>query len=304
MLACAIMGNSVIARERVVITRLPTLTPTPSGVSTPLPDSGLAPIEDLAPVATPVVEPTPILVDIPLTNFTSETPGWMLTGSRIYSDQTENSVLLYGDIVNETGSVQEVTLVTGAFFDPQGQLIAGTGGGRGLLAGSDYPGREPVPFELIVPGMQNIAKVNLRIEAQPSSETPRQDFEFADLHETNENNNYCVGGTYRSQGGELQQYLVIVLVLYNNQDNLINFADYSADPSAIVTDPPESLKCVLRPSIRLSLVTNYEPGDSEIFCHTLPPRCLIWQRFLKKRRALPPIIRAASSAEKPCSSRT
>jgi hypothetical protein len=93
--------------------------------------------------------------------------------------------------------------------------------------------------------MPNIAHLNLRIETQPSNETPRQGFEFADLHQTQEGNDYCLAGTFQYTGDPLQQYVVIAAVLYNNQNQLLNFAEYTTEPADLVSGQPGEFKvCV------------------------------------------------------------
>ena len=92
-----------------------------------------------------------------------------------------------------------------------------------------------MPFELIVFDIQSIADFNLDVISRPSSETPRQDFEFSDIDPSNEEGDYCLAGKLRNPGGQLLDYLLIVAVLYNDQDNVINFDTYD-EPS------PEDVK--------------------------------------------------------------
>ena len=65
----------------------------------------------------------------------------------------------------------------------------------------------------------------------------------------NEEGIYCVGGTLRNPGGELQVYLVVVVVLYDNQDRIVNFGDYNEPCCYTFSDPangnlPYVLFCV------------------------------------------------------------
>ena len=146
---------------------------------------------------------------------------------RVYTDQYEDGLLLYGDLINNTESPQALALITGTFYDDQGQVIANEDSIYDYWPPVDaIPPGGRMPFELIVDGIQGDAKSSLRVEAEPSSESPRQDFEFSDLNQWNEGDVYCVGGTLRNPGGELQGYLVIVAVLYDDQGNVVNFGDY------------------------------------------------------------------------------
>jgi hypothetical protein len=84
-----------------------------------------------------------------------------------------------------------------------------------------------MPFELTVVGIQSAANFILSVEAEPSSKPFHQDFTFSDLSQWVEEDIYCVEGTLHNQGSELQDHMVIVAVLYDDQNNVINFGDYS-----------------------------------------------------------------------------
>jgi hypothetical protein len=153
-----------------------------------------------------------------------QTAGWSFASLR--SIAGEDGLLVFGDMINNTGTSQELNVVSGVFYDGQGQVIAGDRDVEGewpievVLPG----GR--VPFKLVVNGIQGVANFELGVEANPSGITPRQDFEFVDLSQSREAGKYCVTGRLQNLGGELEEYLVIVAVLYNDQDKAINFDDY------------------------------------------------------------------------------
>jgi hypothetical protein len=157
---------------------------------------------------------------------TVESPGWSFAGVRVYTDQYQDGLLLYGDLINNTGTSQELMRVTGTFYYAQGQVIADEESTYDYWTVGILPPAGRVPFELTVDGIQGAAKFKLRVEAEPSNESPRQDFEFSDLDQWNEEDVYCVEGMVRNPGGELQDYLAIVAVLYDNQDRVVNFGDY------------------------------------------------------------------------------
>jgi hypothetical protein len=145
-------------------------------------------------------------------------------------------MLLYGDIINNTGSSQLLKYVTATFYDAQGQVIP-------PVAITDYwpteaipPGGQ-VPFELNVAGVPSAADFDLSVEATPSDQTPRQNFEFSDLSQSNEGGAYCLSGSLRDQGDEPQEYLVIVAILYDPQNNVVNFGDYyESDPQGEIDE--------------------------------------------------------------------
>jgi len=156
-----------------------------------------------------------------------ETPGWSLAGVRVHTDQYEEGLLVYGDLVNNTGSSQALDLITGTFYDGQGQVIANQENVYDYwpLVEAIPPGGR-VPFELIVDGINDAANYMLNVEAEPSSESPRQNFEFSELSQWVEEDDYCVGGVIQGAGDSVQYYLVIVAVLYDEQSSVVNFGDY------------------------------------------------------------------------------
>jgi len=188
----------------------PTHTPIPNPMDSPIPTFQPSPTSP-PPTVPPAIEP----------------PGWSLASVRLSTDQ-EEGLVLYGDLINNTGSPQALALITGTFYNDQGQVVAGEDSVHDYWPAVDaIPSGGRLPFELTVDGIQGDARFTLRVEAELSSESPRQDFEFADLKQWNEEGVYCVGGTLRNPGGELQVYLVVVVVLYDNQDRVVNFGDYN-----------------------------------------------------------------------------
>ena len=88
---------------------------------------------------------------------------------------------MYGEMVNNTGSSQELTLVSGAFYDAQGQLIAGEESIIDYWPVDIIPPGGRLPFELTVLEIENAANFDLSVQSQPSGQTPHQNFEFSDL---------------------------------------------------------------------------------------------------------------------------
>lgn len=214
----------------------PTDTPGAATATSPLspdtPTTGLTPTPGPAasthiPIPSPTDSPTPAPQPSPTVPPAVEPPGWSLAGVRLYNEQ-EKGLLLYGDLINSTGSPQALTLITGTFYDDQGRVIAAEERVYDYWPPVDaIPSGGRLPFELGVNGLQGDARFTLRVEAEPSSESPRQDFEFSDLSQWNEEDVYCVRGALQNPDGGLQDYLVIVAVLYDDQDRVVNFGDYS-----------------------------------------------------------------------------
>jgi hypothetical protein len=83
-----------------------------------------------------------------------------------------------------------------------------------------------VPYKLIIEGIQDTADFTVSVKTEPSSENPRQDFEFFDLSQSEQTEKYCVTGRLRNLGGELEEYLVLVAVLFDGQDKVVSYGDY------------------------------------------------------------------------------
>lgn len=226
----------------------PTHTPTTSNDATssnlefvsdtvPPPASPEATATETAwPTDTPTATATPTLTPPAPPTATPLPEGWVFSGVRASDNQDQHSLLLYGNLINNTGVTQDLAFMIGKFYDAQGQGLLDR------LKFVDWPvktvpqgGR--VPFELTVTSLENVSTFELDVEARPSSNAPRQDFEFSDLNPANGPDNYCVAGTLRNPGSELQDFLTIVAVLYNGQDQVINFDDYyKYYPQGLVND--------------------------------------------------------------------
>ncbi len=168
---------------------------------------------------------------------------------RIDADQYDKGLLLYGTLINNTETAQELEFVTGTFYDAQGQIIAGEANTDAYWpAYAVAPGGGSMPFELLVTGINSAADFDLSLEAISSSEIPRQDFEITDLDQRHDVDDYCVAGTLRNPGSELQDYLVIAVVLYDNRDNVVNFGDEQApDPRQVVGEQTYNFEICLGP---------------------------------------------------------
>lgn len=233
-LACGLLGSAPQSTpDRVNIqarlTRLPTFTPTAdSNAATTMMGAGSAgsvpslsspiPVNTVpAPAGTPTATVTPIF---------ESSGGWSFASVQIYPDQYRDGLLLYGDVVNNTDSAQELVLVTGTFYDAQGQVIASEDWANGYWPVEIIPPGGRVPIELTVDGIESVANFDFNVETKPSSQTPRQDFEFLDLKQWSEEDTYCLTGRVRNLGGELQDYVVIMVTLYDYQGEVINFGHH------------------------------------------------------------------------------
>jgi|GEM_PF-1905264 len=204
----------------------PTSTPTVTPTKTPVPTS--TPMETPLPTSTP----TPTTIPTPLPK------DWLFNAVQIYPDPDKGRLLLYGNLVNNTELPQEIISIVGAFLDDQGEVIASTG-----LADAYWPGfvvspGGSMPFELKVKGIENAADYTLSVEAEPNGDVPRENFEFSDLKPDQDGDDYCVEGEFKNPGSGLRDYLVLTAVLFNGQDNVVNFGHYSVYyPEGVEADP-------------------------------------------------------------------
>jgi uncharacterized protein YgiM (DUF1202 family) len=206
----------------------PLLTSAPPA-PTPVP----FPTETAIPVDTPI--PTPLPED------------WVFAGVQLTPKLDGSGLLVHGNLLNNTGNAQELALVTGTFYDEQGQVVA-DGNTTDYWPVAGIPQGGQVPFELVVPGLTSVANFDLRVDAQPGGTIPRQDFEFFDLNAANTGEDYCVGGKLRNPGDKLASYLVIVAVIYDEQGNVINYYDlYNQSPQDLVGDQTADFEICVNP---------------------------------------------------------
>lgn len=180
------------------------------------------------PIITPINVPTllPTLTATVISQPTPNTSGWSFASIRADTSQEEDNLLLYGNVINTSNSTQEVGFVTGIFYDTQGQVIADEQNTYDYWVAKFVPPGGQMPFELTVSGIQNAANLNLRVQSEPSNATPRQDFDFLDVTASNEAGDYCLSGRLRNSADELEEYLIFVAVLYDGQNQVINFGEY------------------------------------------------------------------------------
>lgn len=225
-IANEIDSSTLLDTPTTVPTDTPTSTPTVTPTETPVPSSTSTepPLPTSTP--TPTATPTPLPKD------------WLFNGVHIYPDPNKGRLLLYGNLVNNTELPQELISIVGTFLDEQDQVIATTS-----LADAYWPGfvvspGGSMPFEVTVKGIESAANYTLSVEAQPSGDVPREDFEFSNLKQAQDGDDYCVEGEFKNSGDGLRDYLVLTAVLFNGQDNVVNFGHYSVYyPEGVEADP-------------------------------------------------------------------
>lgn len=211
-------GGVVLPPTASAPTATPTPAPTKIPTATPLP---------------PTATPLPV-VDAPPINETE----WTFTGLRTDTSQLKRGMMLYGNLVNNAATPQELNLVTATFYDSSGNVIAERKDISAYWPGNTVPADGgSMPFQLLVNGIEGASDFDLNLGASTDSRTPRQDFEFTDVYQSYGAGGYCVDGYLHNNGNPLQEYLVITVVLYDDEDNVINFQDEQiAGPTRIVGD--------------------------------------------------------------------
>ena len=206
--------NTAVSQAESPTPNPPTATPIqPLPTDTPTP-------------APPTATETPLPTDTPTPTATPTPQDWAFTAVRLAPNPTGGGLLLYGNLTNNTGIIQEIISVNGVFYNAQDELIASTGSADAYWPGFVVTPNQSMPFALTINGINEAAQFDLNVEAQPSNEDVRQDFNFSDLNQRNKNDSYCLEGEVRSQNNKLEQYLIIALVLYDDQDKVINFDNY------------------------------------------------------------------------------
>jgi len=206
--------------------------PTPVNVGTPLANSMLTSASAETPIAA-LAQPAP-------------SSGWSFANVQIIN---QDSVMVLGNMVNNTGVTQLISDVTGTFYDNQGQVTPGQHDTYDYWPVEVVPSGGQVPFELTAYDIQRAERVELSVVSQPSNQRPRQDFDSLNVTSVDIGGNYCISGNLHNSEGQLQDYLVVVAVIFNDQDKIINFdSDASAHPADVVGDRTFDFEVCLDPS--------------------------------------------------------
>jgi hypothetical protein len=203
--------------------------------------------QNISPSST-IILATPIDLATPLPTPSPAASDWSFVDVQLYADQYEEGLLLYGDLLNNTGATQELTAITATFYDAQGQVIAGADNAFDYWPVEIIPAGQRLPFELTVPGLRTAADFELHIEAQANGQTPHQDFEFLNLSPWQEGEIYCLAGQLRNSGHPLQSYLAVVAVFYDAQDRLVSFGNYDiSEVEAVQTGQAADFEICVEP---------------------------------------------------------
>jgi hypothetical protein len=161
---------------------------------------------------------------------------WSFLGVKSAYNPDWESLFIRGEVINGTGASQRLTNITGAFYDAAGQVIAGGDDTDSYWPIYLVPAGGRVPFEMTLYDSREVADFDLQVITQATDQAVRQDFEFLELETSSDGSDYCVVGKLRNPGGRLEGYLVIAAVLYDDQDDVINFDSGTWYPQQVVGD--------------------------------------------------------------------
>jgi hypothetical protein len=172
-------------------------------------------------------------------------------GVEVYHDEFEAGLALYGDVINQTGATQELNVITATFYDGQGQVIADASSAVDYWPIDVIPAGARLPFGILAPEVENAANFELKVEAQPGAQSPHQNFQVLGLAQQQTEFGYCLTGQVQNIGSPLQEYLVVMAVLYDNQNHVLKFGEYYApDPTVILGDQLELFEICVDPVSR------------------------------------------------------
>jgi hypothetical protein len=182
-------------------------------------------------------EPVQAAIIIPTATPARSSAGWAFVNIGVYPDEFEDGIILYGEAINETGAAQELSRITGTFYDDQGNVLADANSAIDYWPIDIVPAGARLPFEISLPGIEATARFDLAIEASAHAQPAQQNFEVLNLNQQETDFGYCFSGQVRNQGEAVQEYLVVMAVLYDSQDHVINFGEFFADdPARVIGD--------------------------------------------------------------------
>lgn len=214
----------------------PTDTPAPTATvpESPLPtatssESPLAP----APTATSTTTPTPVA------------EGWRFERLKTYYDDASQELYITGEVVNGTDSYQRIASLAPVFYDDEGNLIPGE---ETVLVPDAYElmldtvslapdDSFTFVFRTLVPeGVPDADKYEILIDAEPA-ESARNDLEiFPGEEDASDWPDYLIiRGIFENPGPDLEQYLSIVITIYDEQEQVIGLGWFFETASSYLT---------------------------------------------------------------------
>jgi hypothetical protein len=177
----------------------------------------------------------------------AEVAGWSFRGVQTWLEK--GNAVVFGELINNTGTPQQGVDISGVFYDRADQVIRDEIETLSHVPVDIVPVGAHIPFELVIESNEPIYRLDLVARSIPASEPPRQDFQFSNVNlSTNDPNMYCLEGQVQNPGANLVDSLVIMIVGYNDQGNVVNFGEYSpVAPEGVVGEQRSPFRMCLDP---------------------------------------------------------
>jgi hypothetical protein len=216
-------------------------TPVSNSPNEPAPPIQNGPADN--PPPTPTLPPPPEPTDIPQI----EVDGWVFRGVQTSLDQGQ--AIVVGELINKTGAPQQAVGISGIFYDAKDQVIQDEIDTLSYVPAEIIPVGAHIPFELVAESTQPIYRLDLVAKSAPATESPRQDFKFANVSQwTDEANTYCLDGEVQNTGSPLADYLVVMAIAYNERGNVVSFGEYSPVlPEVVIGDQTSPFEMCIDP---------------------------------------------------------
>lgn len=213
----------------------------------------------IIPTATATTGPTPTATATPLPFPTpaGSTAGWSIENIHVSHIDTDFTVT--GELVNKMETPRENVAISATFYNQAGEVIKGLHNLTSFLPLDIIPIDIQVPFQLSVESPEKVYRYELQMTStEAQSEPPRDDFEVSSVETwVDKNGLFCVKGDVENQGASVENSLVVLVKMYNSQDEMFSFSEIPISrPDTVqdgVTTPFES--CVEHNN---APVANYE----------------------------------------------
>jgi hypothetical protein len=167
---------------------------------------------------------------------------------RLIPDEPNGSLYAFGELVNNTGSVQQIINISGSFYNLQGQLLAGPLDTLDRLPTNLLPPGGRLPFELLVFGVMDAANYALGVQALTSSLPVRDNFVFSDTNPTTQRGQYCVAATLQRPEPAVLDYLDIAVALVDEAGRLVALSEpYAPDLDDLGSAPSHAFTICVDP---------------------------------------------------------
>jgi len=230
----------------------PTATFAPSPTSPPNIEPTASPADgEPDPDAPPTEsdEPSPAATaTTPPPTATAPPPAWTFVGLRTVPEG--ESLFVIGELVNSTGLSRQGVVISGLFFDENNNLITSGVDTLSYIPVEVIPAGAHVPFELTIDSVAPIYRFDLLATSEVAENLPpRQDFAVTNVTDWRaEEGLYCLKGTVQNPGAPLEEFLSLIVILYDGAGRVASFGEYSApSPEKIVGEQTAPFELCIDP---------------------------------------------------------